>query len=109
MRAAFHHMADYNIPDVFKGMDQLFQFQAQHGQAVAEGFGVTILSDMVYRPWSLDGVRLAATSISDAIPSMDIGLAWNRNSGLSRDAKVFVDVCRSGSSIQGGIEYDEPS
>lgn len=75
---------------------------------VAEGFGVTILSDMVYRPWSLDGVRLAAASISDAIPGMDIGLAWNRRSGLSNDARMFVDVCRSGSGILGGIDYDEP-
>lgn len=76
---------------------------------VAEGFGVTILSDMVYRPWSLDGVRLAAASISDVIPGMDIGLAWNRSSGLSHDAKVFVDVCRSGSGILGGVVYDEPN
>lgn len=75
---------------------------------VAEGFGVTILSDMVYRPWSLDGIRLAAASISDVVPSMDIGLVWNRSAGLSRDAKVFVDVCRAGSGIVGGIVYDEP-
>ncbi|MBB4299514.1 MULTISPECIES: LysR family transcriptional regulator [Rhizobium] len=75
---------------------------------VAEGFGVTILSDMVYRPWSLDGVRLAAASISGEVPSMDIGLAWSRNSGLSRDAKLFVDVCRSGSGVLAGTVYDEP-
>ncbi|OVE86811.1 hypothetical protein B7W89_24675 [Agrobacterium tumefaciens] len=75
---------------------------------VAEGFGVTVLSDMVYRPWSLDGTRLAAAPIADAVPSMDIGLVWNRNAGLSRDAKVFVDVCRSGLGILGGIVYDEP-
>ncbi|PWE56091.1 LysR family transcriptional regulator [Metarhizobium album] len=75
---------------------------------VAEGFGVTVLSDMVYRPWSLDGIRLAAAAISDTVPSMDIGLVWSRSAGLSRDAKVFVDVCRSGSGILGGIVYDEP-
>lgn len=73
---------------------------------VAEGVGVTILSNMVYRPWSLDGVRLAAASIRDVIPSMDIGLAWNRNSGLSRDARMFADVCRSGSGFLGGVDYD---
>jgi DNA-binding transcriptional LysR family regulator len=75
---------------------------------VAEGYGITILSDMVYRPWSLDGARLAATSISDPVPSMDIGLAWNRQVGLKRDAKAFFDVCRAGSGIVGSIEYDEP-
>ena len=74
---------------------------------VAEGYGVTILSDMVYRPWSLDGARLAATSISDPVPSMDIGLAWNRQVGLNRDAQAFFDVCRAGSGIVGSIDYDE--
>ena len=75
---------------------------------VAEGYGITILSDMVYRPWSLDGARLAATSISDPVPSMDIGLAWNRQVGLKRDAQAFFDVCRAGSGIVGSIDYDEP-
>jgi len=75
---------------------------------VAEGYGITILSDMVYRPWSLDGARLAATSISDPVPNMDIGLAWNRQVALKRDAKAFFDVCRAGSGIVGSIDYDEP-
>ncbi|KZM51671.1 LysR family transcriptional regulator [Labrenzia sp. OB1] len=43
---------------------------------VAGGMGVTILSDMVYRPWSLDGRRVEVISLSDAIPTMDVGLAW---------------------------------
>lgn len=73
---------------------------------VAEGHGVTILSDMVYRPWSLDGVRLAAASLAAAVPGMDIGLAWNRKTGLGREARVFFDACRSGSGIVGSMEYD---
>ncbi len=43
---------------------------------VAGGMGVTILSDMVYRPWSLDGRRVEATSLADPVPTMDVGMAW---------------------------------
>lgn len=74
---------------------------------VAEGHGVTILSDMVYRPWSLEAVRLAAVSVANALPSMDVGLAWNRQAGLSHDAKVFFDVCEATSEIAGTVDYDE--
>lgn len=63
---------------------------------IAVGLGVTILSDMVYRPWSLEGARLEAVFISDPVPSMDVGLAWRRDSEPSRYAKVFSDVCRLG-------------
>ena len=44
---------------------------------VADGMGVTILSDMVYRPWSLEGQRIELRSIAADIPTMDVGLAWN--------------------------------
>ncbi len=43
---------------------------------VAYGFGVSILSDMVYRPWSLEGKRIHAVSISDPIEPMEVGLLW---------------------------------
>jgi DNA-binding transcriptional LysR family regulator len=42
---------------------------------VANGMGVTILSDMVYRPWSLDGRRVEVISLADRIPTMDVDLA----------------------------------
>lgn len=74
---------------------------------IAEGLGVTILSDMVYRPWSLDGMRLAAVDIVDPVPSMEIGLAWSREIGLGRDAQIFRDVCRHGSGIVGSANFDE--
>jgi DNA-binding transcriptional LysR family regulator len=45
---------------------------------VADGIGVTILSDMVYRPWSLEGQRIELRSVAADIPTMDVGLAWNR-------------------------------
>lgn len=46
---------------------------------VANGQGVAILSDMVHRPWSLEGRRIETVSLRDPIPSMDVGLAWRRN------------------------------
>jgi DNA-binding transcriptional LysR family regulator len=43
---------------------------------VAAGQGVSILSDLVYRPWSLEGQRIARRPLGDEVPTMDIGLVW---------------------------------
>lgn len=56
---------------------------------VAGGMGITILSDMVYRPWSLEGQRLEARTLADGVPSMDVGLAWARETPLRPAAEVF--------------------
>jgi DNA-binding transcriptional LysR family regulator len=56
---------------------------------VAAGMGVTILSDMVYRPWSLEGQRIEQRSLKEAVPTMDVGLTWARGRQLSDAAKVF--------------------
>lgn len=56
---------------------------------VAAGMGVTILSDMVYRPWSLDGQRVELRPVAADIPSMDIGLAWNTKREISPATKLF--------------------
>ena len=61
---------------------------------VAVGFGVTILSDMVYRSWTLENARLEAVTLADPMPSMDIGLAWKRDVELGRSARAFADCCR---------------
>ena len=56
---------------------------------VAAGMGVTILSDMVYRPWSLEGQRIEQRVTVEPVPSMDVGLTWARNRPLSGLAQVF--------------------
>lgn len=56
---------------------------------VASGMGVTILSDMVYRPWSLEGQRIELRSVVEEIPSMDVGLAWCKTRPLAPAAAVF--------------------
>jgi DNA-binding transcriptional LysR family regulator len=61
---------------------------------VATGTGITILSDMVYRPWSLEGDKLESREIAAAIPTMDVGLAWSRAATLPAPAKAFIEFCR---------------
>ncbi len=56
---------------------------------VANGFGVTILSDMVFRPWSLEGKRIEARPIFDAIPHMEMGILWQREAPLAKPAQAF--------------------
>jgi DNA-binding transcriptional LysR family regulator len=56
---------------------------------VAYGFGVTILSDMVYRPWSLEGKRIEARSILNAIPQMDAGMIWHKDAVLNTPTLAF--------------------
>lgn len=62
---------------------------------VANGMGITILSDMVYRPWSLEGLRVEVLSIASPVPTMDVGLAWAVGEEISPGAKAFADFMRS--------------
>jgi len=45
---------------------------------VATGAGCTVLPDMLYRPWSLEGDRIEARSLSQALPQLEVGLAWRK-------------------------------
>lgn len=56
---------------------------------VAAGMGVTILSDMVYRPWSLEGQRIEARLLADEIPTMDVGMIWRRGAAFSEATLAF--------------------
>ena len=58
---------------------------------VANGSGVTILSDMVYRPWSLEGHRVEIKALADQIPTMDVGMAWARNKEQIETSKAFIE------------------
>lgn len=60
---------------------------------VATGAGVAILSDMVYRPWSLEGGRIEVRTVEDPVPTMDVGLAWRRHAKLDPCAQAFHDFC----------------
>jgi DNA-binding transcriptional LysR family regulator len=61
---------------------------------VAQNVGVTILSDLVFRPWSHDGGRIRRTVMSGAVPSMDLGLAYRRDGTLSKAASACAIALR---------------
>lgn len=51
---------------------------------VANGHGVAILSDMVYRPWSLEGKRIETVTLRNSVPSMTGGIAWCNDMQLTQ-------------------------
>jgi DNA-binding transcriptional LysR family regulator len=61
---------------------------------VANGQGVAILSDMVFRPWSLEGRRIETIVLRDPVPAMDIGLAWNAKTPLTPAMEAFRSYFR---------------
>lgn len=73
---------------------------------VAYGFGVSILSDLVYRPWSLEGKKIVAVPISDPIAPMDVGLLWPKDkepAGLSDIFRQFlIHACDSDEAAAAG-------
>lgn len=58
---------------------------------VANGMGIAILSDMVYRPWSLEGRRVEVMPVSDPVPTMDVGIAWSTSVKPAAATGAFID------------------
>lgn len=58
---------------------------------VANGNGIAILSDMVYRPWSLEGKRIETITLQEKIPAMEVGLVWKKNAQESPQMNAFYD------------------
>ncbi|HAE46434.1 MAG: LysR family transcriptional regulator [Tistrella sp.] len=56
---------------------------------VANGQGISILSDMVYRPWSLEGKRIETVVMAEEVPPMNVGLAWRQGVDLSPAMRLF--------------------
>jgi DNA-binding transcriptional LysR family regulator len=71
-------------------------------EMVALGLGVTILSDMVFRPWSLDGRRIRTIPVRNAIPPMEAGLIWRKGQALSPLAKAFRQYLETSVGPHGG-------
>lgn len=69
---------------------------------VANGGGVAVLSDMVYRPWSLEGRRIETIQLQDAIPAMNIGLAWRKGAEVSPVMQVVRDYFRNAYAVPRG-------
>ena len=61
---------------------------------VGTGAGITILPQLVYRPWSLDGDRIIAKRPRESLPTVDIGIAWRRLTHHSEAATLFMETVR---------------
>lgn len=59
---------------------------------VGTGAGITLLPDLVYRPWSLEGDRVIAKRTRESLPTVDIGMAWRRLTRHSEAANLFMEA-----------------
>jgi DNA-binding transcriptional LysR family regulator len=59
---------------------------------VGTGAGITLLPDLVYRPWSLEGDRIIAKRPRESLPTVDIGVAWRRLTRHSEAASLFMEA-----------------
>ena len=61
---------------------------------VATGCGVSLLPEVLFRAWSLDGEQLVAVPLADPPPPLAIGVVWRRGSPVSRATEAFIAVAR---------------
>ncbi|MDW9356454.1 LysR family transcriptional regulator [Sinorhizobium meliloti] len=77
---------------------------------VANNQGVAILSDMVHRPWSLEGRRIETINIQESVPAMDIGLAWRAGLTLTPPMLAFRSYFQQAFGLPGsGTGTPRPS
>jgi DNA-binding transcriptional LysR family regulator len=56
---------------------------------VAHGMAVTILSDVAYRPFSREGLRIDTRPLQEGLPPIEIGLVWQRGRELPHAVAAF--------------------
>lgn len=61
---------------------------------VAAGGGVSLMPQLLFRPWSLDGEQLIALPLSEELPPLEVGVAWRRGAPVSRETAAFLAVAR---------------
>lgn len=62
---------------------------------VANGSGIAILSDLVYRPWSLEGRRIETRSLINNVHPMSVGLAWRNDARFTPAMAALREYFRS--------------
>ena len=62
---------------------------------VANDMSVAILSDMVYRSWSLEGRPIVKKDLIENISSMNTGMTWPWGRKLSEAALTFIAFLRT--------------
>ncbi|MCP2040012.1 DNA-binding transcriptional LysR family regulator [Neisseria sp. HSC-16F19] len=58
---------------------------------VGNGSGISILSDTVYRPWSLEGQKIHKITLNSPVPDMSLGVAWRADVPLTPVQQLFCD------------------
>lgn len=56
---------------------------------VAQGMAVTILSDVAYRPFSREGLRIDTRPLMEGLPPIEIGMVWRRNCEMTPAVDAF--------------------
>ena len=56
------------------------------------------MSDMMHRPWSLDGKRLQTASTGLDIPTKDAGIAWRSGTDFTQQCIFWWTITRLASS-----------
>lgn len=74
---------------------------------VATGCGVSILPEVLFRAWSLDGEQLVAVPLADAPSPLAIGVVWRRGSPVRPVIEAFIAVAREhGLGVQ--LKHEPP-
>jgi DNA-binding transcriptional LysR family regulator len=77
------------------GLSPKVRYQSRSIEAVrslvAAGRGIAVLSDLVYRSWSLEGQRIVRRTLADKVPSMDVGLVWKIKPALPANVGAVRD------------------
>lgn len=56
---------------------------------VAQGLGVSIVSDPAYRPFAMEGLRIETRPLDDGLPSIEIGLTWSSRRPMTPAAEIY--------------------
>lgn len=66
---------------------------------VASGMGVSILSDMIYRHWSLDGLRIETRDTRETLPTVDASILIPARARLKPAAQTLVNFLHRNCSL----------
>lgn len=61
---------------------------------VATGYGVCVLPEVLFRSWSLEGERLVAVHITEALAPLEVGLAWRKGATVGAVVEGFIATAR---------------
>jgi hypothetical protein len=70
---------------------------------------IPLHEDMLFRAWSLDGTRIDARPLVDAIPPMEVGLLWRRSGDMAPAARQLHELLiQAHGAWPGGSAREKP-